>query len=90
MVADPKPMLACLAQDHTNDGRSIIGLGPVPFACIGPSAWWIAGVAMGRAFLPRILVPVIGLTGRATPCLGRSGLVQVGLNILPQGMELFP
>jgi hypothetical protein len=40
-------------------------------------------------FFPRVVVPLIGLTGGAGPHPGRRGRVQVALAVLPQGMELF-
>ena len=58
VVADPKPRLACLVRDHTDDGRTIVRIGPMPFAFIGPSTWQIAGVAMGRALFPPPSDPV--------------------------------
>src|SRR6266545_7994062 len=53
MVTDPKPLLARLARDHTDNRGTIIGIGAVPFALIGTPAGRIEGVAMGRAFFPR-------------------------------------
>jgi hypothetical protein len=41
-------------------------------------------------FSPRILIQFIGLKGGATHRIGRRRLIQVGLDALPQGMELFP
>ena len=53
MVAHPKALLACLARDNTDDWGAIVGIGAVAFALIGPSAWWVGGIAMGRTFFPR-------------------------------------
>ena len=52
MVADPPALLPRLARDHTDDGRTIVGIGPVSFLLVGTSPGWIRGVKMGRAFFP--------------------------------------
>src|SRR5919106_3640546 len=52
VVAHPKTLLPRLARDHTDDGRTIVGIGAVSFALIGAAAWRVAGVAMGRTFFP--------------------------------------
>ena len=39
-------------------------------------------------FFPRVLVQFVGLKGRARHNLSRGGRVEVGLDALPQGMEL--
>ena len=52
MVADPEALLARVPRDDTDDGRTIVGVGAVPFALIGAPAGRIRGVAMGRAFFP--------------------------------------
>jgi hypothetical protein len=41
-------------------------------------------------FSPRILIQFIGLKGRSGHHVGWCRVVQVGLDALPQGMELFP
>jgi hypothetical protein len=53
VVADPNTALACLARDDADDWGAIVGEGAVAFALIGPSAWRVVRVAMGRAFFPR-------------------------------------
>src|SRR5688500_3245976 len=52
MITHPKTLLARLARDHTDNGRTINGIRAVPFALIGASPGWIVGVAMGCAFFP--------------------------------------
>jgi hypothetical protein len=52
VVAHPKTLLARVAGDDADDGRTIIGIGSVPLALIRAPAGRIRGVAMGRAFFP--------------------------------------
>jgi hypothetical protein len=52
MVADPHALLPRLAREQPADGRTIMGLGPVPLACMGPPPGWVSGVLMRRALLP--------------------------------------
>jgi hypothetical protein len=52
VVAHPPALLARVPRDDADDGGPIVGVGPVALALIGASTWWIAGIAMGRAFFP--------------------------------------
>ena len=52
VVADPEPLLACVPRQHTDDGRAIIGVGPVPFAFIGAPPGRISRIEMGATFVP--------------------------------------
>jgi hypothetical protein len=52
LVAPPKPRLVCLAPDTAQDWRASVGAGAVALALLGPSAWRVVRVAMGRAFFP--------------------------------------
>ncbi len=52
MVADPKTLLPRLARDQTDDGGTIIGVGPVPLPPIGATAGRGGRVSMRRAFFP--------------------------------------
>lgn len=52
MVADPEALLPRLPRDETNNGRTVIGVGPMPSPFIGTPPGRILGVRMGRAFLP--------------------------------------
>jgi hypothetical protein len=58
--------------------------------CTGPFAGISVGSGCGVLFFPRVLVQLFGLEGRATHHIGRGSLVQVALNTLPQGIDLFP
>jgi hypothetical protein len=63
--------------------------------CRALCVYWPVGVAdrwdrNEACLFPRALIQFIGLKGRATHYLGRRGLVHVGLDALPQGIELFP
>jgi hypothetical protein len=53
MITHPEAVLARLARDHTDNGGTIVGVGPVPFALIRSATWWISGVAMRCAFFPQ-------------------------------------
>jgi hypothetical protein len=52
MIADPQALLPSLAPDHTDNGGTIVGEGPVPFPLVGPPPGRIGGIRMGRAFFP--------------------------------------
>jgi hypothetical protein len=52
VVTDLPALLSHVARDDADDGRPIVGIGAVPFAPIGASAWRIGGVAMWCAFFP--------------------------------------
>jgi hypothetical protein len=39
-------------------------------------------------FFPRVVVELVGLKGRARHDLSRGGIVDVGLDALPSGMQL--
>jgi hypothetical protein len=52
VVAHPKTLLARVAGDDADDGKTIIGIRAVPLALIGASPRWVTGIAMGRAFFP--------------------------------------
>ena len=77
VVAYPQALLARVPRDDADDGRPIVGIGAVALALIGASTWRVTGIAMGRAFFPRVLVQLVGLKGRAGHHLGRCGVVQV-------------
>ena len=53
MVANPEALLTGVPRDDTDDGWTIIGVGPVPSPLIGPPTRRIIRVRMGRAFFPR-------------------------------------
>ena len=89
MVAAPQARLARLTRDHADDGGTIGGIGAVPFALIGTPAGRIAGGAMGRAFFPRVVVQLVRLTGGTHHHVGGRRGVQMGLEALPQGVELW-
>jgi hypothetical protein len=52
MVADPEALLTRVPRDKTNDGRTVIGVGPMPSPLISTPPGRILGVRMGRAFFP--------------------------------------
>jgi hypothetical protein len=52
MITAPKAMFARLPRYHTDDGRTIVGIGSMPPAPLGATAWWVARIAMGGAFFP--------------------------------------
>jgi hypothetical protein len=52
VITDPEALLTCVARDHTDDGRTIIGIGAMPLALIRAPTGRIRGVAMGSAFFP--------------------------------------
>jgi hypothetical protein len=90
VVAGPEPMLACVPRQHTDNSRTIVGRGPVPFTLISTLLGWIHRLRVRRACFPRVLVQLVGLESHTTHLIGRGGLVQVASNTLPQDMELFP
>jgi hypothetical protein len=53
VVTDPPALLPRVTGDDTDDGRTIIRIGPVPFPFIGAPPGWIGGVPMGGAFFPQ-------------------------------------
>ena len=89
VVAHPKTLLTRLTRDDTDDRGPIVGVGAVAFALIGASAGRVIRVAMGRAFFPRVLIPLVRLKGGAHHHIGGCTGVQPGLDALPEGMELF-
>src|SRR5262245_2752279 len=52
MVTDPPTLLPRLTRDATDDGRTIIRIGPVPFPLIGAPPGRIGGVSVRGAFFP--------------------------------------
>jgi hypothetical protein len=52
MVADPPALLSRLARDQTDDGGTIIGVGPVPPSLIGAAPGRGGGVSRRGAFFP--------------------------------------
>ena len=52
MVAGPPALLPRLARDQTDDGGTIIGVGPVPLSLVGATPGRIGGVSMRGAFFP--------------------------------------
>jgi hypothetical protein len=77
-------------QHHTADDRgTIVGVGPVPFLLMSTPTGRISGIVMGRTFFPGVLVQFVRLKGGAVHHAGRCGRVEVGLDALPQGMQLF-
>jgi hypothetical protein len=52
MVADPQALLSRLARDQTDDGGTIIAVGPVPLSLVGATPGRIGGVSMRGAFFP--------------------------------------
>jgi hypothetical protein len=53
VVTHPKPLLARLSRDDTDDRGPIVGVGAVAFALVGAAPGRVTWVAMGRAFFPR-------------------------------------
>jgi hypothetical protein len=88
VVTDPPARRARVARDEADAGRPIVGIRALPVALMGAPAWWIGGVAMGGAFFPRVLVELISLKGGTRHHPGRRGRMQLGLEALPEGMEL--
>jgi hypothetical protein len=87
MVADPPALLACVARDDADHGGTIVGRGAVPFL-LARRRGGSAGSRWGVLFFPRVLVQLVGLKSGAGHDIGRRGLIEVGLEALPQGMEL--
>ena len=52
MGADPPALLARVARDHTDDGRAIVGIRPVPLVLVGAPPGGICRVKVRRAFCP--------------------------------------
>ncbi len=52
MVADPQTLLPRLARDQTDDGGTIIGVGPVPLPPISAAPGRVGGVSMRGTFFP--------------------------------------
>lgn len=52
VIADPQALLPCLARDHTDDRRAIIGIGAVSLPFIGAPPGRIGGISMGGALFP--------------------------------------
>ena len=89
MVAAPQALLACVPRDDADDRGTVVGIGAVPLALIDASAEGIGRSAMGRAFFPRVLIQFIGLKGRAAHHVGRCAVVDMGVDAVSQGVELF-
>ena len=53
MITPPEAVLARLPRDHTDEGGTILGVGPVPVALMRAATWRIGGVARRRAFVPQ-------------------------------------
>jgi hypothetical protein len=74
MVTHPALVLAWVARHQTDEGWAIVGVGPVPFPCIGASPGRVSGIKMRRAFFP----PPCGTVRRpqrpcpSSPWSGRS------------------
>jgi hypothetical protein len=88
VVAHPKPRLARLTRDTTDNRRPTIGVGAVVFALIRAAAGRIIRGAMRRAFFLRVLVSRVRLKGGAYHHVGGGRRIPRRLNMLPQGMEL--
>ena len=73
VVAHPKALLAGLTRQHTDDGRTIIGIGAMSLALIRAPAWRILGSRWGVLFFPRVLIQFIRLKGDAGHHPGRRG-----------------
>ncbi len=52
VVTDPEALLARVPRDKTDNGRTVVGIGPVPSPLMGTPTGRIIGVRMGRAFFP--------------------------------------
>src|SRR5262245_22409616 len=89
VIADPEALLPRLSCDEAENGRTVVRIGAMSCALIGASTGWIGGIAMGCAFFPRVLVQFVGLKGGAGHHPGRRSRVQISLDALPEGMELF-
>ena len=86
--AYPPPRLARFTRDEAEDRGPIVGVGAVACALIGTAAGRGMRVARGRAFFPRVLIPLVCLTGAAHHHIGGCGGMQLALDALPEGMEL--
>ena len=53
VVTHPKPLLARLARDDTDDRGPIVGVGAVALALVGAAPGRVMWIAMGRAVFPR-------------------------------------
>ena len=84
VVADPEALLARVPRDDTDDGRTVVRVRPMPSPFIGTPTGRILRVKMWRAFFPRVLVQLVCLKGGARHDISRRGIVQVGLDALPQ------
>ena len=51
-ITNPKAMFARLPRHDTDDGGTIVGIGPMPLALIGAAAWRGARIAMRGTFFP--------------------------------------
>lgn len=61
---------------------------PCPFRLLARRRGGSAGSGWGVLLFPRILVPFVRLKGRAGHQVGWRGRMQMGLETLPQGMQL--
>jgi hypothetical protein len=68
-------------------GRSLAKV-PCPFRLLARRRGGSSGSGWGVLVFPRVLVPCVGLKGRAGHDASRRGGVQVGWDALPQGMPL--
>ena len=89
VITHPKTLLARLARDHPDHGGTLIGIGAVPLALIGTPAWRIRGVAMGCAFFPQRSDTIRRPQRRCRASPQSARCVQIALEALPEGMELF-
>jgi hypothetical protein len=69
-------------------GRSLAKV-PGPFRLLARRRGGSSGSGWGVLVFPRVLVQFVGLKGSAGHDASRRGGVQVGLDALPQGMQLF-
>jgi hypothetical protein len=69
-------------------GRSFAYV-PCPLRLLARRRGGSVGSGCGVLFFPGVVVQLVGFEGCPLHHLDRGGLVEVTLNTLPQGMELF-
>jgi hypothetical protein len=90
VITHPETLLTRLPRHHTDDGSPIIGVCAMSLPLFTALPLRVSGITMGCAFFPRVLVQLIRLEGGAGHhgCWGRR--IQIGLDTLPQSMQLLP